>query len=101
MPIRGDLRAWDGQCRFGGAVVAVEAVTRLLDVQALDRAIALKRRDGGVGIVILLFADSVANRRRLAEYREVLRANFPLDTRAVLAAVREGRAPDASGIVVL
>ncbi len=101
IPIPGDLRAWDGQCRFGGVVVAVEAVTRLLDVQAIDRAIALKRRDSGVGIVILLIADTVANRRRLAEYREALRANFPLDTRAVLAAVRDGRAPDASGIVVL
>lgn len=68
LPIRGDLRAWDGQCRFGPIVVGIEAEMRLVDVQALDRRIALKARDGGVAIVILLVADTVTNRRRLADH---------------------------------
>ncbi len=74
---------------------------RLFDLQALDRRIALKRRDGGLAIVILLVADTHGNRRHLAEHREVLRPSFPLDSRAVLAAVRLGQPPSASGIVVL
>jgi transcriptional regulator with XRE-family HTH domain len=98
---RGDLRAWDAQCRLGGLTVAIEAEMRLSDLQALDRRIALKRRDGDVALVILLIADTAGNRRSLASHRESLGASFPLDTRAVLAAVRSGRAPPASGIVVL
>jgi transcriptional regulator with XRE-family HTH domain len=101
VPILGDLRAWDGQCRFGRTVVGVEAETRLADIQTLDRRIGLKARDANVAIVILLVADTVTNRRRLVEHREALRASFPLDTRAVLGAVRAGRPPAASGIAVL
>jgi transcriptional regulator with XRE-family HTH domain len=101
LPIPGDLRSWDAQIRFGDAVVAVEAEMRLADLQALDRRIALKRRDGGVELVILLVADTHGNRRVLAAHREALRAGFPMDTRAVLASLREGRSPVAPGIVVL
>jgi len=98
---RGDPRAWDAQCRLGGLKVAIEAEMRLSDLQALDRRIALKRRDGNLALVILLVADTVGNRRALATHRESLRASFPLDTRAVLGAARDGRAPTSSGIVVL
>jgi len=73
----------------------------LSDLQALDRRIALKRRDGGLVTVVLLVADTRGNRRHLAEHREVLRPSFPLDARAVLSAVRLGLPPSASGIVVL
>jgi hypothetical protein len=54
-----------------------------------------------VGVVILLVNDTAANRRVLAAHREALRARFPLDGRAILQALRAGRAPTASGIVVL
>jgi hypothetical protein len=101
LPIPGDLRAWDGQIRLAGAVIGIEAEMRLADVQALERRIALKQRDGGVDRVILLVADTRGNRRVLALHREALRARFPLDTRAVLAALREGDVPAANGIVVL
>jgi hypothetical protein len=93
IPIHGDRRAWDA--------IAVEAETRLRDIQALERRIALKQRDGGVDVVILLVNDTAANRRVLAAHREALRARFPLDGRAILAALRAGRAPQDSGIVVL
>jgi transcriptional regulator with XRE-family HTH domain len=97
---RGDPRAWDAQCRFAGAKIAIEAEMRLSDLQALDRRIALKRRDANLALVVLLVADTVGNRRALAAHRESLRSSFPLDTRAVLAALRAGRAPTACGIVV-
>jgi hypothetical protein len=73
----------------------------MLDVQALDRRISLKARDGQIDRVILLVADSEANRRALRLHREALRASFPLDSRAILRAIREGRCPSASGILVL
>jgi hypothetical protein len=65
------------------------------------RRCALKMRDGGIRIVILLVADTIANRRMLALHREDLRTNFPLDTREVLLKLAAGKPPAASGIVVL
>jgi transcriptional regulator with XRE-family HTH domain len=101
MPTPGDFRAWDAVCTLDRVKVAIEAEVRLTDMQALDRKIALKRRDSGIGLVILLVADTAGNRRLLAHHREALRANFPLDTRAVLAALRAGLPPRASGIVLI
>jgi hypothetical protein len=101
LPIPGDLRAWDGFIRIGDVKIGVEAEARIRDAQAIDRRIALKQRDGGVDIVILLVADSASNRRMLVLHREALRSSFPLDTRQVMTALRAGRPPSASGIVVL
>ena len=97
----GDLRAWDAQCLVGGALMCVEAEMRLDDLQALERRIALKRRDGGNPLVILLIADTEGNRRRVTAHREALRSSFPLDSRVILAALGSGRAPTASGIAIL
>jgi hypothetical protein len=101
LPIPGDRRAWDAQCIPENTVIGIEAEMRLDDIQALERRIALKRRDGGIEIVILLLADTRGNRRRLADHREALRGSFPLDGRAVLVALGAGRSPGASGIVLL
>lgn len=101
MPIPGDLRAWDAVCTLTRVRIAIEAEMRLTDLQALDRKIALKRRDGGVELVVLLVADTAGNRGLLAQHREALRSSVPLDTRAMLAALRAGMPPPASGIVVI
>jgi hypothetical protein len=101
MPRPGDLRGWDAQTVLERQRIAIEAEMRLVDAQAIDRRVALKRRDSGVELVILLLPDTNWNRSVLAADRELLRANFPLDSRAILAAVGAGRAPRASGIVVL
>ena len=97
----GDRRAWDAVALLPEGKAAFEAETRLLDVQALDRRIALKRRDGSIERVVLLIADSAANRRAMELHRAGLRASFPLDTRAVLRSLRSGHAPATSGIVLL
>jgi hypothetical protein len=81
--------------------IAIEAEMRLVDAQSVDRRIALKRRDSGIAITILLLPDTNTNRAALATCRAALRANFPLDTRGVLHAMSAGRPPTASGIVVL
>jgi transcriptional regulator with XRE-family HTH domain len=95
-----DLRAWDAQADTGDGPVRIEAETRLGDIQALKRRLGLKERDSP-GRVILLVAGSHRNRRLLAEHGDVLRADFPLGTAAVLAALRAGRRPSTNGIVVL
>lgn len=101
LPIPGDRRAWDAVATLSGGEVAFEAETRLLDVQALDRRIALKQRDGGIERVVLLIADSAANRRAIELHRADLIASFPFDARAVLRALRSGRAPAEGGVVML
>jgi hypothetical protein len=51
--------------------------------------------------MILVVAESRANRDFLAMHREVLRVSFPLDTRSLMAALSRGVSPAADGIVVL
>ncbi len=96
----GDQRAWDGYLS-GPGTVGIDAETRLHDIQALQRRCEAKARDSGVDRIVLLVADTHHNRRVLREHREALRSTFPQDTRAMLASLRAGKLPTASGIVVL
>ena len=48
LPNPGDPRAWDGVTGQRSWRVGVEAETVISDTQALDRKLALKRRDGAV-----------------------------------------------------
>lgn len=100
-PIAADRRAWDAVCELQRRRIAIEAEMRLDDVQALERRSRLKQRDGDVAVVVLLVADTRGNRALLASHREALRETFPLDSRAVLAALERGHAPRANGIVIL
>jgi transcriptional regulator with XRE-family HTH domain len=81
--------------------VAVEAESRLHDLQAVERRIALKRRDDGGVVVLLLVNDTRINRQALAVGATSLRALLPLDARAMLSALRGGRYPAESGIILL
>ncbi len=101
LPIPGDRRAWDSVLYLEPRPSPVEAETRIRDIQALDRRTALKLRDSEFDRVVLLVNDTAHNRAMLQAHREDLRATFPLDTRAVLRAIRAGQTPEASGIVVL
>lgn len=101
LPIERDLRAWDAQIQGRGWRACVEAETRIADGQALERRLSLKHRDGGGGLLILLVADTRTNRHALLTIRPALRDLLPLDGRPILAALRSGREPPGSGIVVL
>lgn len=96
----GDLRAWDGEILAPDGTCKLEAETVLYDLQAQERRLTLKMADAGVDLVILLVADTRHNRAVLREHRASLAARFPLDTRAVMRALRAGRLPAASGIVL-
>lgn len=101
VPMPGDRRAADAVIRKGNAEVMVEAFTRLADAQAQLRAVRLKARDLGIGRLVVVVGESLANRRALGEASQVLAESFPLRTRATLAALAAGRDPGADGIVVL
>jgi hypothetical protein len=103
VPIRAhdDLRAWDAMIGGSGFQVAVEAETRLHDVQALERRIALKVRDGGVARVALVVGDTRLNRDVLSATGKLLAISFPVPGRALLDALSVGRDPGGSGIVCL
>jgi hypothetical protein len=78
----------------------VEAETRLDDLQALERRVRIKQRDMGVRRVILLVADTRHNRAVLAAHPSLVE-DFPISTRACLAALRDGRDPGGDAIVLL
>ena len=81
-----DRRAWDAVTLWSDCVDAFEIETRLADIQAVERRVMLKSRDDGVvRHAFLVVADTRANRVALAAGRSALSANFPLDTRPVLA----------------
>lgn len=101
VPIAGDRRAADAVLRNGDTTVLVEAFTRLADAQRQFRAVLLKQRDMRMSRAVVVLGESAANRRALTAAADVIAADFPGSTRAVLAALSGGRDPGANGIVVL
>jgi hypothetical protein len=100
LPIRGDLRAWDMLIDGPGWRIAVEAETVLGDLQALERRLHRKQRDGGVDVLILLAADTRRNRLALAAAPASF-AGFSRNARATLRALRAGQNPGGSAIVFI
>jgi transcriptional regulator with XRE-family HTH domain len=100
LPVEWDPRAWDVMIRGADWCLAVEAETVLDDLQALERRLNLKRRDGGVDHVILLVADPRRNRRALASAPAAF-TDLRVSPRNVLRALREGRDPGTSAVIVL
>jgi len=104
-PRPGDLRAWDavisGHGAHGRWRCAIEAETRPTDVQALERKLALKQRDGGVDGLILLLSDTRHNRAFVDGSTASLRGRFPVDGRRVLELLGAGVDPGGNAIVLL
>lgn len=100
MPLIGDRRSGDAVIEGLEFEILVEAETHLDDIQALERTIAGKQRDLGIGRVILLVADTRHNREVVGHAHE-LRRRFPLGTRACLAALGRGRDPGTDALVIL
>jgi hypothetical protein len=70
------------------------------DIQALERRLALKVRDGGVDGVIRLIAAPPRNLRAIAAAPGGFSA-FDRDARRVLSALAAGRDPGGSSLVLL
>ena len=101
IPIPGDQRAIDALLVLDGARVGFELETRLVDAQALARRATLKTRDAGLRSMILVVADTRANRTALAIAAPTLLPVFPLDPRQTMNALRVGEAPPHNGILVV
>ena len=99
--IPGDRRAWDAVIEGRGWRVPIEAETRLRDVQAVLRRVALKRRDDQCEVVILLVADTRHNRHVLRLAAADLASEFPVKSAKALAALVAGERPSASAVVLL
>ncbi|MET0772652.1 MAG: helix-turn-helix transcriptional regulator [Candidatus Limnocylindrales bacterium] len=103
LPIIGDRRAWDavGVHTATGLVIHVEAETRLADVQALLRRVALKRRDGRARRLVLVVADTRNNREVIRVATRVIVGAFPADARRALAMLDRGADPGADVMLML
>jgi transcriptional regulator with XRE-family HTH domain len=100
LAIVGDLRAWDAVVHGHGWRLPIDAETRLRDIQALSRRLALKCRDDGVTSMVLLVADTRHNRRALSLAVADL-GQFPAKGSALFAVLGKGEAPVGSAIVLL
>lgn len=96
-----DLRAWDAVIAGDGWADAVEAEVRLRDLQALDRRVALKQRDGAVDHVVLLVWNTRTNRDVLREFGSALRPNFPIPGERALELLQAGVHPGGNAVILL
>ncbi len=101
LPGPGDQRAWDGMIFGAGEPTGVESETRLVDVQAIERRVALKARDGGVSRVLLIVSDTRNNRHAIREAAASLEASFPVPGKAALKALQAGRDPGGSALILI
>jgi hypothetical protein len=100
VPIPGDRRSADGAAVAEEFDAAVEAETRIHDVQAVVRGLRAKQRDLGAKRAILLLADTRHNRAVISAVPE-LREQFPISARACLAALSRGKDPGGDSLVIL
>ncbi len=101
MPGQGDLRAWDGlvgglDWRYG---VEFESAPR--DAQAVNRRLQAKVRDSRVDGVLLVLKDTRQTRQFLAGAADYLDVTFPIPGDRAMRALRAGRDPGGSAIILL
>lgn len=101
LPIPGDLRAWDATVSSAVVRIGVEGETRLRDLQAVERRVALKQRDGGMDRVILLVANTRHNREVVRLHGEVLSGRFPIPGPRALELLRAGLDPGGNALILL
>jgi transcriptional regulator with XRE-family HTH domain len=101
IPGFGDMRAWDVELGIGSVRIGVAAETAVRDLQALIRREQLKARDSQVDRILLVVAGTHANRRVMRESSGLIKTTFPMESRAVLKALRAGVDPGTNGFLFL
>lgn len=101
LPIPGDQRAVDAELQVASRRIGFELETRLGDAQATARRVALKQRDAVLACMVLVLADTRANRAAILGGAPTLKATFPLESRAVMASLRNGAPPSGNGVVLV
>jgi hypothetical protein len=103
LPGQSDRRAWDAVAIDEEHTwTGIEWISRVGAVDAmLRRAHQNQRDDPRISRVVLVIADTKRNRDALRAALPLVRAEYPLGSREVLAALGAGRAPALNGIVLL
>lgn len=96
-----DRRAWDVVVSGAGWRVGVEAETRPRDLQALERRLALKARDGDVTHLVLLLLDSRHNRDLVRAHRDTFLDRFPVPAPRALELLQAGADPGGGALLIL
>ena len=95
-----DLRAWDmtltDQSR---ATCGVEFETRFLDAQDQVRRLHRKVADGGVDQILLVLADTRANRAAVRAAAALLAGSFAIDDPEAIKALGLGRIPPRNALI--
>lgn len=101
LPIVGDLRAWDATAILPAVRIGVEAETRLRDLQAQERRLALKQRDGQMDRVILVVLDSRGNRDVVRQHADWVAERFPINGPRALELLGAGVDPGGDSLILL
>lgn len=105
LPLPGDRRAWDAVISGDGEAqswrIGVEAETRPRDLQALERRLAVKARDGDMDGVLLLLANTRHNRQVARAHEVEWRGRFPLSSVRALELLAAGVRPTGDALVLL
>jgi hypothetical protein len=96
-----DFRAWDAVVSGAGWTIGVEAETHVRDLQALERRLALKQRDGGTSLVVLVLADTRHHRELMSGAGMAIRSAFPTTARAALRALGRAEPPGSNAVVLV
>lgn len=99
IPIPGDRRSADAVASAATFDAVIEAETRLHDVQATQRRLRSKQRDLNARAILLL-ADTRHNRAVIDAVPDI-REQFPIQTRACMAAFARGEDPGGDCLVIL
>ncbi len=100
LPDRVEQRAWDAVLAGDGRRTAIELEMRLRDGQAVERRVALKRRDDPTDSFLLAIAGTRANRRLLRDHPDLFADLARLRVTDVIAALEAGRHP-STGLVLV
>lgn len=95
-----EQRAWDAMILGRGRRTGVEMEMRIRDAQALERRIDLKRRDDPVDNLVVLVADTRANRAVLRENPALCPRLVRLSLVAVARLLRDGQHPPSALVVI-
>lgn len=95
-----EQRAWDSMIFGRGQQTAVELEMRLYDVQAQTRRVFLKWRDGRPDQLLLVIADTRANRRIINEFGDLFTDLPRLRTANVLKMLSAGEHPPSGYVLV-
>jgi transcriptional regulator with XRE-family HTH domain len=97
-----DLRAWDlTLTEPGGRSCGTELETRLMDAQDQLRRLTRKIADGGLDRVLLILADTPANRASLQAAAGLLSITFAINDLAAFEALRQGRIPPRDALILV